>query len=620
MSKVSQASSYIWSKNGDSVKRFPGTPRNQPTLSDVGPYAPRDSDGLRDATIMMVDDEPINLEVTQIYLEEAGYTRLISTSDPENAQRLLNSERPDVLLLDVKMPGVNGFEILEGMRSTGILMDVPTIILAASADPETKLRALELGATDFLAKPVDPSELVLRIRNTLAAKAYRDRLANYDRLTGLPNRRNFIEQVGWAIDHSHRYVKKPGAVLLVDLDGFKQINDALGPATGDALLRSVADRIGGCLFSVDTMGRVERDDAEPSLSRMAGDEYAVLLPLLTRPDSAAQVAQRILEAIAQPFSLLGHELQISCGIGIAVFPGDGTDADSIVRNASVAMHHAKRQKKNSYQFYSHELNARALHYLKLGNQLRKAIERDELRLFYQPKVNIQTGMVCGCEALVRWQHPQRGLVEPDEFIPMAEEIGLIQSFGEWVIRTACKQSNSWRSAGLGALRISVNVSTHQILEAHLAATLRRILAETGADPSTLIVEITEGALLENAETNIRVLTNLKNMGIRLSIDDFGTGYSSLSYLNSFPLDELKIDRTFVAQIEKPGDHSPIIAAIIAMAHSMGLTVVAEGVESAHQLAFLKNLECDEYQGFMVSRPLPPEEFVARFLPVKPELR
>lgn len=620
MSKVTQANSYVWTKTVDSAKRLPGTPRSQSSLSDIASYAARDVDGLRDATIMLVDDEPINLEVTQIYLEEAGYTNLISTSDPTTALRTLNRERPDVLLLDVKMPAISGFEILEEMRSTGILKDVPTIILTASSDPETKLRALELGATDFLSKPVDPSELVLRIRNTLAAKAYRDRLANYDRLTGLPNRRNFIEQLGWAIDHSHRYMKKPGAVLLVDLDGFKQVNDALGPATGDALLRSVADRIGECLFSVDTLGRVERDDAEPSLSRMAGDEYAVLLPVLTRPDSAAQVAQRILESIAQPFSLLGHELQISCGIGIAVFPGDGTEADSIVRNASVAMHHAKRQRKNSYQFYSHELNARALHYLKLGNQLHKALERDELRLFYQPKVNIQTGMMCGCEALMRWQHPQRGLVEPDEFIEMAEEIGLIHSFGEWVIRTACRQSNSWRSAGLGALRISVNVSTHQILEAHLAATLRKILAETGADPSSLIVEITEGALLKNAETNIKVLQNLKDMGIKLSIDDFGTGYSSLSYLNSFPLDELKIDRSFVAQIKKPGDHSAIIAAIIAMAHSMGLSVVAEGVETSHQLEFLKKLQCDEYQGFMVSKPLPAEQFVERFLPLKPEAR
>ena len=616
MSKVSQASNYVWTKAVDSARKLSETPKSQTALSDVASYALRDTDGLRDATVMMVDDEPINLEVTQIYLEEAGYTRLISTSDPSDAMRLLNRERPDVLLLDVKMPGISGFEILAEMRSTGLLMDVPTIILGTSSDPEDKLQALELGATDFLSKPVDPSELVLRIRNTLAAKAYRDRLANYDRLTGLPNRRNFIDQLGWAIDHSQRYMKKPGAVLLVDLDGFKQINDALGPATGDALLRSVADRIGECLFSVDTLGRIERDDAEPSLSRLGGDEFAVLLPVLTRPDSAAQVAQRILDAIAEPFSLLGHELQTTCGIGIAVFPGDGTDTDSIVRNASVAMHHAKRQKKNSYQFYSHELNARALHYLQLGNQLRKALERDELRLFYQPKINIQTGMICGCEALVRWEHPQRGLLEPDEFIEIAEEIGLIQSFGDWVIRTACKQSNSWRSAGLGALQISINVSTHQILEARLAATLRKTLAETGAAPSSLTIEITEGVLLKNAETNIRVLENIKGMGIKLSIDDFGTGYSSLSYLNSFPLDELKIDRAFVAQIKKAGDHSAIIAAIIAMAHSMELTVVAEGVENVHQLEFLKGLHCDEYQGFIVSKPVPPEEFAERFLPSK----
>jgi diguanylate cyclase len=567
---------------------------------------------LRDAIVMMVDDEPINIEVTQIYLEEAGYSRFVSTTDATQTLALLGARRPDVLLLDLMMPAMSGFDILREMRATNILKDVPTIVLTSSSDAETKLQALELGATDFLSKPVDPSELALRVRNTLAAKAYRDRLANYDLLTGLPNRRTFIDRLDWSLRHAQRY-SKSGAVLHIDLDGFKQINEALGPAVGDQLLQAVAERIGKCVRTTDTLGRMEQEGPQPSLSRLAGDEFTVLLPALAQPDSAARVAQRVLEAIAEPILLSGHELRITCGIGIATFPEDGAEVDTIIRNAGVAMHHAKRQHKNSYQFYSSELNARALQRLDLGNQLRKGIERDELRLFYQPKNDVQTGRVCGAEALVRWQHPERGLIGPGEFIPLAEENGLIIPLGEWVLRAACLQSKAWQTAGLPALRISVNVSSHQFRQRRLGETLRGILGATGADPALLTVEITEGVLMENADANIKVLEDIKSMGVTLSMDDFGTGYSSLSYLNSFPLDELKVDRSFVKEIRLAGDHSAIIAAIIAMSHSLGLQVVAEGVETPHQLEFLKKQRCDEFQGFMVSKPVPAEEFAARFL-------
>ena len=339
----------------------------------------------------------------------------------------------------------------------------------------------------------------------------------------------------------------------------------------------------------------------------------ILLPVLAQPDSAAWAAQRVLDTIASPVALSGHEIRITCGIGIATFPQDGGDVDSIVRNAAVAMHHAKRQQKHSYQFYSAELNAKALHRLSLGNQLRKALERDELRLFYQPKNDVQTGKVCGAEALVRWQHPERGLIGPLEFIPLAEDNGLIVPLGEWVLKTACLQSKSWQSAGLPSHPISVNVSSHQFRQRQLVTMLRAILSETCADASLLMVEITEGVMLENAEANIKVLENIKSLGIKLSMDDFGTGYSSLSYLNRFPLDELKIDRSFVKELKQHGDHSAIIAAIIAMAHSLALRVVAEGVETQHQLDFLKNQRCDEFQGFIVSKPMPPEEFATRFL-------
>lgn len=589
------------------------TPGQDDKADAVASHRPAEDFGnLGDAIVMMIDDEPINIEVTQIYLEDAGYRRFVSTNDPVQTLALLRDKRPDVLLLDLMMPMMSGFDILREMRLTNVLKDVPTIVLTSSSDAKTKLKALELGATDFLSKPVDPSELVLRVRNTLAAKAYRDRLANYDLLTGLPNRRTFMDQLDWALKHAQRY-SKCGAVLHIDLDGFKQINEALGPAVGDQLLKVVAGRIANCVRTTDTLGRTQEEGQIPSLSRLGGDEFTVLLPMLSMPDRAARVAHRVLDAIAVPVSLSGHDVLITCSIGIAAFPEDGDNIDSIVRNAGAAMHHAKRQQNNSYQFYSSDLHARALHKLDLGNQLRKAIERDEMRLFYQPKINVETGRICGAEALVRWDHPERGLVEPGDFIPLAEENGLIVPLGEWVMRAACQQSKAWQSAGLCTHRISVNVSSHQFRQGRLADTLREILSATGADPSLLVVEITEGVLMDDAESNISVLDDLKSMGVRLSMDDFGTGYSSLSYLNSFPLDELKVDRSFVKEIRQAGDHSAIIAAIIAMAHSLELVVVAEGVETQHQLDFLRKQHCDEFQGFIVSRPVPPEVFAARFL-------
>jgi diguanylate cyclase (GGDEF)-like protein len=566
---------------------------------------------LFDAVVMMVDDEPINIEVTQVHLEEAGYTKFVSTSEPTEAVPLITERRPDVLLLDLNMPGRSGFEILAEMATKRILQDVPTIVLTSSTDAATKLKALELGATDFLAKPVDASELVLRLRNTLAAKAYRDRLANYDLLTGLPNRHTFMERLDWALRHAQRH-GHGGAVLHVGLDEFKQINEALGPGAGDAVLQAVAKRLEQCLRTTDTVGRVE-DGPQPSLSRLSGDEFTLLLPEISKTDDAARVAERVLEAIAAPFHLAEHELPVTCSIGIAVFPDDGIERDTIVKNAGAAMRHAKARGKNTSTFYSAELNARALQKLSLAAQLRKGLERDELRLYYQPKVHIASGEVVGAEALVRWQHPERGLVPPVEFIPLAEENGLIVPLGEWVMRAACKQSREWRASGRRVVPIAVNVSSHQFRQTDLVTIVQDILRATGAEGQHLIVELTEGVVMDNAQANIQTLRDLKDMGVKLAIDDFGTGYSSLSYLDRFPLDELKIDRSFVMQIRGPDDRAAIITAIIAMAHSLGLKVVAEGIETEAQLAFLKAQACDEFQGYLKSKPVPAEEFTQKFL-------
>jgi diguanylate cyclase (GGDEF)-like protein len=566
---------------------------------------------LSEAIVMMVDDEPVNIEVIQVHLEEAGYTKFVSTSEPLNALDLLVEHRPDVLLLDLMMPGMSGFDIMVKMATENMLKDVPTIVLTSSKDAATKLKALELGATDFLAKPVDSSELLLRLRNTLAAKAYRDRLANYDLLTGLPNRHTFMDRLDWALRHAGRYGNN-GAVLHLGLDEFKQVNEALGPSVGDALLQRVAQRLQNCLRTTDTVVRLE-EGPRPSLSRFSGDEFAVLLPLIRASEDAARVGQRILGAIAAPFHVSDHELALTCSIGIAVFPVDGLHSDTIVKNAGTAMHHAKQRNKNSFEFYSNELNARALAKLTLANELRKALDRDELHLYYQPKVDLKTSLITGAEALVRWQHPKRGWVSPQEFIPLAEENGLIVPLGQWVMRAACKQSKAWRSAGLTVPRIAINVSSYQFRHGRFAESLAQTLIDTGAEAQDFSLELTEGVIMDNVKNNVDTLRQLKEIGLKLSIDDFGTGYSSLSYLNKFPLDELKIDRSFIQEIRGPEDRSAIITAIIAMAHSLGLRVVAEGVETAPQLAFLQTQDCDEFQGYLKSKPLPAHEFAERFL-------
>ena len=559
--------------------------------------------------VMIVDDEPINIEVLQDFLQEAGYGRFVSTSTSSAAMDMLFNERPDVLLLDLMMPQVGGFDILKNMQADRVLKHIPVIILTASSDPNHKLDALELGASDFLAKPVDPSELVLRMRNTLAAKAYQDRLAHCDALTGLSNRKKYTDHLDWALRQSKRE-KTMGAAVHVGLDRFKQINEAFGPAIGDRLLQEVARRLRKCLREMVSGAKAEDHAEQPSLARLGNDEFAVLLPTIAEVAGAAKFAASMLEAIAVPYHVAGHEVYLTCSAGIALFPNDSDDMEVILQDAGVAMHHAKQQGKNHCHFYSQGLNAHSRHRLSLENDLRKALERDEMRLHYQPKYDLKSARVSGAEALLRWQHKERGLVGPQDFIPVAEESGLIVSLGEWVLQAACKQIKAWQLAGLATPRIAVNVSSHQFREHRLAETVQRALEMSGVDPQYLTLEITESVIMENAQQNLDELSRIKETGVKLSIDDFGTGYSSLSYLMRFPLDELKIDRSFLATIGEAGNKGSLVSAIIAIARSLGLNVVAEGVETAEQLAFLKAQACNECQGFFLSKPVPADVFAA----------
>ena len=565
---------------------------------------------LRSSTVMMVDDDPIMLEVVQTYLEEAGYTSFVTTSEPAKAMELFLQRRPDILLLDLMMPEVSGFDILAQIRTHEELRYTPVIILTAESEPKAKLKALELGATDLLTKPVDPSELRLRLRNALAFKAYQDRLADFDALTGLPNRRKFHQAVDAALKSTQQ--SRACALLHIDLDRFKQINDTLGHRVGDKLLCAVAQLLDRTLCDAEATGWPGSREPEykAALSRSGGNGFTALLPNLhnlKKVDTAGSVARRLLAAFADPFHIEGHELFVTASIGIAVSPTDGQDAETLLNHAEMAMYQAKQRGRKTYEFFSGEMNARALERLTLENQLRRAVERNEFVLYYQPKVDIGSGRITGAEALVRWRHPELGIVSPDKFIRIAEETGLIVEIGQWVLRNACAQVRAWMELGLPPLSVAVNVSGVQFKQRKVWHAVRGALAHSSLPPEQLTLELTESMLMENATDSVDMLNELKEMGLKLALDDFGTGYSSFAYLRRFPLDELKIDRSFVSDLRQDRDRA-IVGAIIAMARELKLRVVAEGVETKEQLQFLRARACDQYQGYLCSRPAPPEAF------------
>ena len=422
-------------------------------------------------------------------------------------------------------------------------------------------------------------------------------LAQYDSLTGLPNRSLFRDRLAHDLEQARRS-GRPAALLFIDLDGFKVVNDTLGHAMGDKLLQQVAARLKDCVRRGDTVGR------------FGGDEFGVILVHLAKPGDAGMVAQKINDSLAEAFDLAGHRTFVSASIGITLYPGDATDPDTLSMNADTAMYRAKEQGRNTYQFFTPEMNARAMQRMQMEAAMRLALERGEFVLHYQPKVDLASGTICGIEALLRWMDPKRGLVSPGEFIPLLEETGLIIPVGEWVMREACGQIASWQAAGLKVPPVAVNLSSRQFQDKQLEETMRRIIAQSGVDPALLQLEITESLLMRDPKAAERVLRGLKSAGVKLSIDDFGTGYSSLAYLRRFPLDVLKIDRAFVKDIVANPDDAAITLAVINLAHSLTLRVVAEGVETEAQLNLLSLHGCDEMQGYYFSRPVPAAELEA----------
>lgn len=558
---------------------------------------------------MLVDDEPVMLEIVQALLEEEGYRHFIAVDDSTRAIDTLVDASPDLLLLDLDMPQVDGFQVLSGIRAHDEYQYLPVIILTASENPDSKLRALELGATDFLSKPVDPSELALRVRNTLSAKAYQDHLTYYDSLTGLPNRKLFIDHLDKGVCQARRD-EKSLVLLDIGLDHFRNINESLGVQGGDRILRTVADRLLAVLRGSDVVGRSTSTAQIENTARTGGDEFSVLLYGVNSVENASVVGRRLLEAIRQPIAIDGDDVYLTASIGIAVYPDDGAGASELIRHAVAAKEFAKEQGRDRYQFYSAEMEAHSRAIIKMVSDLRTALERRQFELFFQPQIDARGGKVVGMESLIRWFHPEDGMVPPDKFIPVAEEMGLIVAIGDWVLHEACRQASEWIAAGHSELKVSVNVSAKQFKDAGFIASVRSALQSSGLAPASLVLEITESMLMGDVDRLAAQLREIKNLGVSFSLDDFGTGYSSLSYLKKFPIDELKIDRSFLLDVPASEDDNSIVRAIIAMAHSLGQKVVAEGVEDEDQLEFLRRHHCDVIQGYYFSKPLKRDDFSA----------
>jgi diguanylate cyclase (GGDEF)-like protein/PAS domain S-box-containing protein len=420
-------------------------------------------------------------------------------------------------------------------------------------------------------------------------------LAYHDSLTALPNRSSFSLILNPGIARARREGNNL-AVLFIDLDRFKNINDTLGHDAGDMLLREIGNRLRHCVRQADTV------------ARLGGDEFVVLLQDITEPGHVAKVAHKILFEIAGALDILEHEIRVTASIGISIYPQDGQDEQTLMKNADIAMYHAKQEGKNNFKFHSEQMDTHTLARLALESSLRRALDRNELQLYYQAKINLATSRMTGMEALLRWQHPDLGMIPPAQFIPISEETGLIESIGQWAIRTACQQNRAWQDLGYPPMRVAVNLSARQFNDENLVAGIAAILEETHLDPACLELEITESMIMHNVGTTMQKLTALGDMGIRIAIDDFGTGHSSLAYLKRFPIDTLKIDRSFISDLTRSTEDKTITAAIITMGKSLDLTVVAEGVETAEQLDFLRAHGCEEFQGYFAHRPIPADEF------------
>jgi diguanylate cyclase (GGDEF)-like protein len=575
--------------------------------------------------VLLADDEPDFRRSLQIILTQWGYA-VETVSDGQDALHILLENPPEVALLDWVMPHLSGLEICRQFRAHAPSQFPYLILLSGRSRTEDIVAGLDAGADDYLTKPVDFLELRARLQvgfrmvklqkelgrrateleqslaevHQLQAQAEEARkrehyLAFHDSLTGLPNRQLFFDRLAQALAQAKRSGQLV-AVMMLDLDGFKAINDGVGHAGGDQVLQITAQRLLSCLRESDTV------------ARLGGDEFAVLARGLASVSDVVQIAEKLLRFLSEYLVIEHQQCQIGASIGISLFPSDGQDVETLVKCADLAMYRSKRLGKNRFMLYDLAIDARLHGQIALELDLRAALGRNDFVMHYQPQVNMATGALTGVEALLRWQHHKTGIIAPDAFIPLAEETGLIIPIGAWALRTACRQHAGWKSRqGQGPhLRMAVNLSARQFRGVHLVETVAEILQETCFEPQCLELEITESVAMQNLDHSIATMIRLKDMGVRLAVDDFGTGYSSLSYLKRFPIDLLKIDRSFVKGVPRDQDDVAITEAIISLAHSLKLGVIAEGVETQEQWEFLRNRDCDEAQGFLLSPPVTEE--------------
>jgi diguanylate cyclase (GGDEF)-like protein len=584
--------------------------------------------------LLIVDDIPDNLRILSMALTARGYeARCVKNGTM--ALITVEKERPDLILLDIKMPDLDGYEVCQRLKANPLTCEIPVIFLSAFDDVFDKVKAFEVGGVDYITKPFQIEEVVVRIQHQLALQAAKAEISQlnleleqkvkartlqleqlvtqlnqeitehqttqerltqqalHDALTGLPNRVLFMEHLQKAIHRSQRHRNYFCAVLFIDLDRFKSINDLWGHAVGDQLLMAIAQILQGSCRDIDTV------------ARLSGDEFTILLEGLADYQDAIQITERLLDKLMSPITLVDRQVFSGASIGVVLDTSPYQTGSALLRDADIAMYRAKLCGKGQYAIFDQAMYAKTLHFSQIESDLRLAIERNEFILYYQPINSLKTGQIIGFEALLRWQHPEKGLLGPHEFIAIAEETGLIAPMGEWVLREACQQLRTWQNdiPVADSLYMSVNLSSQQLKQFDFVNRVVNILHETDLDGKSLYLELTETMLMDQGESTIELLSQIKVRGIRLSIDDFGTGYSSLSYLHRFPIDALKIDRSFVMPMTPEADNWEIVETIITLAHSLGITAIAEGVETSYHLTQLKQFGCDGAQGYYFSRPV-----------------
>jgi len=561
--------------------------------------------------ILVADDDRMALTLMDATLRGSGF-EVTTAGDGAQALALFRSQPFDLVMLDIDMPGRSGLEVCgELRREAGDLL--PIVMVTGMDDVASVDAAYSAGATDFISKPISWALIAHRVRYMLrgyqitldlqAAQEKNLRLAYYDSLTGMPNRQ-FFQSVLVQSLQMVRDGGSPFALLCIDLDNFKRINDTLGHGVGDELLRVVTKRL-----RAELRNRREEDSgasATPGhdgIFRLGGDEFMVLLHNISDVEDAGEVAERLIAAVSQPMRLAKHEVLVTPSIGIAHCPTDGEEAETLVRNADLAMYFAKRRAPGTAAFFRADMSAAALNRLTIEGELRGAIDRNELDIEYQPQYSLDSSRIVAMEALLRWKHPTLGMVPPSEFIPIAEQTGLIFLIGEWVLRTACHQVRAWQLEGLPPVRIAVNVSGMQLVQPNFPSEVAALLAETGLQPGLLELEITETVIVQDEARAIRAIRQLQAAGVDIAIDDFGTGHSSLARLSRFPVNRLKIDRAFVRLAHMSSADGAIASAMISMAKTLNMEVVAEGIEEMEQLILLQDHHCNLGQGYLLSRPL-----------------